>query len=813
MSWYNFFRASEAQDRIKAFDSLAAVGVLPLAIGKDSNGKLKDPKINGAGWGNAPIDQRRKKLVDCVSRGEKVGIGCQPIGHVVIDIDTPGKNRDLLDKATEEAEILLFHGQMPPTLTIGTQGGRHLWFKAPQELINFWGDMGKRAIQLPCGGAAEIFLGIPSKQTQVAMPPSDGKEIEVEMEPVDLPAHAVKTIMEILNPPRPSNFPRAVSNVSNGSQEEEFFTRRAGKIIDFIARAQHPNRHAAFRGGVITIAGYASGIGCYHLKDWAISKAKEAHKYAKPEVSDRVADLTAEWAWERGKGWPLLPDWIDRKRRNENYIIEDGGNYDAAEHVEQATPADIEVPDLTAFDNPHKLARLWIDHQGPRRVVHWQCEFWQWELGRYDLIPDGEFESRLSRWIDGVFAVHAKEQYLTTDDPEKRSKIKTKPVTPGVVESVKKAIASLTTQEIRNIDAMPAWITPHDWDARDVVTMRNCMLNPKLMETKELTCNLFSRYQTDYDFVPDAPEPKRWIKFLKGIWPDDRDCIEALQMWFGYCLTQDTRQQKILLLVGPPRSGKGTISRILTAVVGAANVASPSLGDLAQPFGLAKCIGRPLAIIPDARIGNRVDQALIVERLLSISGEDRVAIDRKYRESWEGRLPTRLMVCSNELPRLQDTTGALPNRYLVLPMVKSFLGEEDKNLEKEIMAELPGIVLWAIAGFHKLAAAGKISQPKAGQERLNVLEDLCSPILAFFREFYTETGDVADKIPADDLQREWKEWCEKTGHMAGSVQNFLKNLTDAHPRISKKKARVNNASTWAYVGIRRKEDDLSVPSY
>ena len=35
-----------------------------------------------------------------------------------------------------------------------------------------------------------------------------------------------------------------------------------------------------------------------------------------------------------------------------------------------------------------------------------------------------------------------------------------------------------------------------------------------------------------------------------------------LQDWMGYTLTPDTSLQKILLCLGPPRSGKGTVYRI-----------------------------------------------------------------------------------------------------------------------------------------------------------------------------------------------------------------------------------------------------------
>ena len=54
--------------------------------------------------------------------------------------------------------------------------------------------------------------------------------------------------------------------------------------------------------------------------------------------------------------------------------------------------------------------------------------------------------------------------------------------------------------------------------------------------------------------------------------------------------------------------------------------------------------------------------SIVVERLLSISGEDTLTVDRKYREPWTGQLPTRIVILSNELPRLTDSSGALASR-------------------------------------------------------------------------------------------------------------------------------------------------------
>ena len=177
--------------------------------------------------------------------------------------------------------------------------------------------------------------------------------------------------------------------------------------------------------------------------------------------------------------------------------------------------------------------------------------------------------------------------------------------------------------------------------------------------------------------------------------------MESLQEWFGYLLTADTRLQKMLMVVGPKRSGKGTIARVLAALVGKGNIAAPTLGSLTTNFGLQLLVGKGVAIFSDPRLSNRTDQAIVVERLLSITGEDAQTVDRKHMSAITCKLPTRFVILTNELPRLNDASGAIVSRVILLRTSRSFLGHEDHQLTDVLLGELPGILLWAAGGWHR----------------------------------------------------------------------------------------------------------------
>lgn len=137
---------------------------------------------------------------------------------------------------------------------------------------------------------------------------------------------------------------------------------------------------------------------------------------------------------------------------------------------------------------------------------------------------------------------------------------------------------------------------------------------------------------------------------------------------------------------------------MVTSLVGRGHVAGPTLASLGTNFGLAPLLGKPLAIISDARLGSTPAHT-IVERLLSITGEDMLTVDRKFREPWSGKLATRFVVLSNELPRFKDSSGAIANRLLIAQMTTSFLGREDRDLDRRLHAELPAILRWALDGW------------------------------------------------------------------------------------------------------------------
>lgn len=440
---------------------------------------------------------------------------------------------------------------------------------------------------------------------------------------------------------------------------------------------------------------------------------------------------------------------------------------------------------------PLDTARQFISFRhvtnGLRTIHHQQSVFSKWSGTHYKALAQEEARASVYSFLESALVLEKK---------------KPRPFKPNI-NHVSQVIDALRAAcQLSNDTPQPSWLVdkPTNPPARDILACANGLLHIPTGRVHPHTPIFYSGTALTYDYQRDAPEPVQWLKFLKDIWADDVDSIATLQDIFGYLLGADTDQQKLFLLVGPKRSGKGTIGRIINAVIGEDAVISPTLASLQTNFGIAPLIGKTTALIADARLGSRADQHAIAERLLSISGEDRQTIDRKFLPSWNGKLGTRFIIMTNELPRIADASGALASRFIVLTMTNSFYGREDRSLTGHLLTELPGILNWALEGWRNLKTRGYFIQPTSSLPAIRDLEDLSSPMSAFVRDrCVIGAGQTA---AVDGLYAAWVAWCKEQGRdHSGTKQTFGRDLRSVVPGLSTTQPREDGERERRYEGI------------
>lgn len=462
------------------------------------------------------------------------------------------------------------------------------------------------------------------------------------------------------------------------------------------------------------------------------------------------------------------------------------------------TPDDMVPPP----SNPMAVARVllpsWTDEQERPTLLYWRGQWMEWQGPHWRELDASEVRSVAYTELE-----HATFEFET---PKGGIEVKDWAPTKKKVADLMEAMSAIRLLSPA-VDA-PAW-TDGTEQRTPIVACTNGLLDVTTRELRPLTPEFFNLVSVPFDYVPGATCPT-WLAFLRKAWPGDTESIRAVQEWFGYVLSGRTDQQKIMLVVGPTRSGKGTIARVLGMLVGKGNVAGPTLAGLATNFGLSPLLGKPLAVISDARLAGR-DGHQVVERLLTISGEDTIDVDRKYRQPWTGKIPARLMILSNQLPNFGDSSGVIARRFIVLNMTVSWLGKEDTALTDKLAAELPGILNWALLGLARLERDGRITQPRSSLDSITTMQDTASPTSAFVRD-RCDTGPDCS-VPVDVLWEMWKDWAEGQGVRAGTKALFGRDLLSVEPRIRRAKPRIDGRQVPVYegIGVKRCADNGDSP--
>ena len=496
-------------------------------------------------------------------------------------------------------------------------------------------------------------------------------------------------------------------------------------------------------------------------------------------ISDERWDISAH-VIEKGKRNVLEYAWrqFDRARANE----------DAKADTPAVDSSGKRILDPT---DPYQTALRLRGELFPD-AIHTNDDWLEWRSGAYRVIEDETVKSLLWKELDEAKVRVPQKQGPPTLDRFKPNRAKV-----GEIVAAMQGIAHQPADTM----APPVWLDGDGPPPLEIVALRNGLLHVPTGELLPPTPRFYTRNALDLEFDPNAPEPVEWLAFVEDVLPDPV-ARDLLQDFMAYLLVPDVSQQKILLMVGPPRAGKGVAQRIITQLVGEGNTCSPLSGDLANAgVGMMQpLIGKTVAFMSDARFGRHAHGHTVTEKLLTISGGDNITISRKHKDAWTGRLPTRFVLLSNELPGLRDNSPALANRFVPLLFEKSFLGREDPTLADRIIEmELPGILNWTLEGWRRLRERGRFLLPRASEEAIEEILELGSPVAAFVRQFCILGPEK--RVDKRMLFAKWKEYRKEADERAGSLEHFARDLYAATNSKVRSVRETEGERSYSFAGI------------
>ena len=462
-------------------------------------------------------------------------------------------------------------------------------------------------------------------------------------------------------------------------------------------------------------------------------------------LAKRAGDITAELKKAPPTNGASALHLVEPSPKTGGFVRRDLG----ARPQPQPEPTGIDAsgpPRLSAsapYDTAKEFAERECKRDGKIVVWFWQGEFWRWNGKHYAPERDEEMRGKVYRFLDGALRWVGDQAVRFQPNPR----------------HVNEVLDALKTGLALGVECQPPmWISTGE-SATQWIVFQNGVVNVETSEVRELTPDLWAHSALGFDWQPDAPAP-RWEQFLAEVFPDDAESGACIEELMGYCMTEETRFQKGALFVGPKRSGKGTISHVLRQLVGDGSYVGLSFSNWVASENSRQClIGKRVGVFADVRFkpgrayGRSYDPGGIghvsAEFLLNIIGEDTVTIPRKYLAPWHGQLRIKMLLISNEIPNLNDTSGVLPSRFIKIHFGISFFGREDASLRPALTAELPGIAARCVAAYQRLCARGRFTQPKSGAKLEQDLVAASDPMAAMAQEcFVLNTEASCTKVAA-----------------------------------------------------------------
>jgi len=205
-----------------------------------------------------------------------------------------------------------------------------------------------------------------------------------------------------------------------------------------------------------------------------------------------------------------------------------------------------------------------------------------------------------------------------------------------------------------------------------------------------------------------------WEKFLSDVQPD-QDVRHWLQKFAGYMLTGHADEQIFTVFQGNGANGKSVFVEVMKMVLGGyaktvqfdtftENDKSAIRNDLAALDKIR------LVVAQEGPEGARLDEGIVKQ----LTGQDEVTARFLHREFFTYKPKFKIVLVTNHKPVISGSDNGIWRRVVLVPWPVTISEEmRDKRLQDKLADELPGILAWAMKGYHMWREQGLSDLPLA----------------------------------------------------------------------------------------------------
>ncbi len=424
-------------------------------------------------------------------------------------------------------------------------------------------------------------------------------------------------------------------------------------------------------------------------------------------------------------------------------------------------------------------AQLLADRiRGRYRYIWQEKEYYRWDTTRW--VPDNE--SRIMKeWLQiAKDMVAAGRDKWATKSRSQRS----------------------TNAAIAMAKSMDLTFSAMDWAPnRDLLNVRNGVLNPKTLEFMEHDPKFLMVHQFGTSYIPGAT-CARFERFMADAVPNPV-MRSYVQRALGYSMLGDADQRSIFLIYGPSGTGKSTLIDTIRSIFGDYGATATS--------GVFRARDLPGGPSPDlhALIGCRfvttsetAESAVFDEDLLKrLSGRDQITSRPLYGKPVEWTPECVLWIATNNPPKFNSDDNAIWRRAKLVPFTTVFQGEAEvpDYARRHLVPEGPGILNWLLEGLRQYQEGGLDTPDEVialATEQRNESDSVARFIQDRSIDGLIKVGE-GQRVECQYLFDQYQAWARQVGERGGGVGNarFTHRLASLIPTLQRKTA-PGGRPTW-----------------
>jgi len=325
-------------------------------------------------------------------------------------------------------------------------------------------------------------------------------------------------------------------------------------------------------------------------------------------------------------------------------------------------------------------------------------------------------------------------------------------------------------------------------NATKQLNVKNGILDLEKMVLYPHDNTILSSIQLGVSYEPGV-QCALWEKSLDEIFEGDFDKISVLQEYMGLCFTKDVTQQRALFLIGEGANGKSVILGTLEELLGKENFSAIPL----EKFNDAHYVSALFGKLANISIETNAKSEVYDSVFKAVVSGDALTADPKYRHPFTFFPFCKLVFALNSMPRVDDKTDAFFRRLIILRLNKQFTDEEqNKQLPKQLKAELNGIFNWCMVGLARLNERGVFQVPDSVKAEVADYRRENNNIMVFVDEeceFHPQT-----EISKQTLYDNYAIWCKDNGYKAVAKKKLSVELLRHYKAISERRS--NTERFW-----------------